>query len=268
MGDRAGDRFQIGAAVKSLRTAIGWSQQTLATRAGVSQSLVSLVERGRIADLTFGTASALLEAMGGRLIVRVDAPYLGDRVRQRDPAHARMSAHVVRRMRAAGWVVATEVEVGGDRSRGWIDALAFHPESGTLLIIELKTEIHDLGQIERNLGWYEREAFAAARRLGWRPRRAIGCLLLLASRANDDRAASNRASIDDGFRIRARELGAIIGGESIPAPRTRVIAMLDPASRRRAWCRPLWIDGRRTPAPYADYADFLRALGDPRRRTR
>jgi transcriptional regulator with XRE-family HTH domain len=240
----------------------------LAARAGVSQSMVSLVERGRVDDLTFGTASALLEAMGARLVVRVDAPYLGDRARQRDPAHARVSAHVVRRLRSSGWAVATEVEIGGDRSRGWIDVLAFNPDTGVLLVIELKTEIHDLGQIERSLGWYEREAFAAARRLGWRPRRAIGCLLLLASRANDDRVASNRATIEDGFRIRARELGDVIAGRSIPVTRTRAIAMIDPASRRRAWCRPLWIDGRRTPAPYADYADFLRALGDPRRRTR
>jgi transcriptional regulator with XRE-family HTH domain len=264
--DRAGYRFEIGLAVKSLRTAIGWSQQTLGVRAGVSQSLVSLVERGRIDDLTFGTASSLLEAMGARLLVRVDAPYLGDRARQREPAHARMSAHTVRRLRLSGWVAASEVEVGGDRSRGWIDILAFHPETGTLLVIELKTEIHDLGQMERSLGWYEREAFAAARRLGWRPRRAIGCLLLLASRANDERVASNRASIEDGFRIRARELGDIMGGRSIPSTRTRAIAMIDPASRRRAWCRPLWIDGRRTPAPYADYVDFLRALGDTQRR--
>jgi hypothetical protein len=206
--------------------------------------------------------------MGGRLLVGVDAPYLGDRERQRDPAHARMSAYTVRRLRAAGWDVATEIEVGGDRSRGWIDVLAFHKASGMLLVIELKTEIHDLGQIERSLGWYEREAFAAARRLGWRPWRAIGCLLLLASRANDDRAAANRASIDTGFRIRARELGAILADETVHATRTRAIAMIDPASRRRAWVRPLWIDGRRTPAPYADYVDFLRALGNAQRRAR
>jgi len=101
-----------------------------------------------------------------------------------------MSAHAVRRLRSSDSATASEVEVGGDRSRGWIDVLAFHPETGTLLVIELKTEIHDLGQIERSLGRYKREAFAAARRLGWRPKRATGCLLLLASRANDDRVAS------------------------------------------------------------------------------
>jgi hypothetical protein len=92
--------------------------------------------------------------------------------------------------------------------------------------------------------------------------------MLLASRANDDRAAANRASIQAGFTIRARELGEILAGENVPGARTRAIAMIDPASRRRAWVRPLWIDGRRTPAPYADYIDFLRALGNGRRGAR
>lgn len=156
----------IGAAIKSLRTAIGWTQRTLEERSGVCQSMVSRIEQGRVGDLTFGTATALLEAMGARLVIAVDAPYLADRDRQRDAGHTRLSACVVRRLRASGWDVRTEVEVGGDRSRGWIDVLAFHPTTGVLLVIELKTEIHDLGQIERSLGWYEREAWAAARRFG------------------------------------------------------------------------------------------------------
>ena len=68
-----------------------------------------------------------------------------------------MSGHIARRLERSNWNVATEVEVGGDRSRGWIDLLAFRPATGLLLVVEVKTEIHDLGQIDRALGWYERE---------------------------------------------------------------------------------------------------------------
>jgi len=192
----------IALAVRNLRTTIGWSQRELGRRAGVSQSMVCLVELGSLPDLTLSTVAALVGAMGGRLVVDIDAPYLGDRERQRDPAHAALSAHVAGRLRRAGWDVRTEVEVGGDRSRGWIDALAFHPASGVMLVIEIKTEIRDVGQIERSLGWYEREAWAAARRIGWQPSRAIGCLLLLATEANDARVAANRASIQAGFPLR------------------------------------------------------------------
>lgn len=137
-------------------------------------------------------------------------------------------------------------------------------------MIELKTEVHDLGQIERNLGWYEREAWAAARSVGWRPRTVRGCLLLLATVANDTRVAENRISIDAGFPLRSRHLAAILAGDDQAAGKEdaasggrtasagRGIAMIDPASKRRAWCRPLRIDGRWTAAPYADYADFMR----------
>jgi hypothetical protein len=161
--------------------------------------------------------------------------------------------------------VATEFEIGGDRSRGWIDVLAYHPLTGWLLVIEIKTEIHDMGAIERSLGWYEREAMVAALRLGWRPRRSLGCLLLLATVANDGRVSDNREPIADGFPVRARELAGLVDGEGGPPRRGRAIAMIDPLSRRAVWLRPLRLDGRRQPAPYADYADFMRSVGRRRR---
>ena len=110
--------------------------------------------------------------MGAALTLDAKAPFLA-KLRQRDVVHAKCSAHVARRLERTGWRVATEVEVGGDRSRGWIDVLAWHPATGLLLVIEIKTELHDLGAIERSLGWYEREAWAAARQIGWRPRRVL-----------------------------------------------------------------------------------------------
>ncbi len=262
--DRPG-REIVGTTIASLRGAIGWTQQELGARAGLSQSEVSRVERGQSVDLTFGTAERLLQAMGARLLISVDAPFLGDRQRQREPAHARCSAHVASKLRQAGWEVATEVEVGGDRSRGWIDVLAYHAATGWLLVIEIKTEIHDLGAIERSLSWYERDAIVAARRLGWQPNHTIACLLLLATAANDARASANRVPIGVGFPVRARELAGLINGGSGTRPRGRAVAMIDPLSRRSRWLRPLRQDGRRQPAPYLDYADFMRAVGRRRR---
>jgi transcriptional regulator with XRE-family HTH domain len=240
--------------------ALGWTQQELADRANTSQAMVSAIENGRVKDLTFSRAERLLAAMGASLATTIEAPFLGDRQRQREPVHARSSTHVASRLRRAGWHVATEVEVGGDRSRGWIDVLAFHPVTRWLLVIEIKTEIHDLGQIERSLGWYEREAWLAARRLGWHPGRTIGCLLLLATAANDARVAANRESFAAGFPVRARDLADVVEGRGEPSSSGRAVAMIDPLSKRAAWLRPLRLDGRRSAAPYADYADFMRAV--------
>jgi transcriptional regulator with XRE-family HTH domain len=259
----------VGRTVASLREVLGWTQVELAQRADMSQAMVSAIENGRVGDLTFSRAERLLAAMGARLVVSVDAPFLGDRQRQREPAHARCAAHVASRLRRAGWQVATEVEVGGDRSRGWIDVLAYDPVTGWLLVVEIKTEIHDLGGIERSLGWYEREAWFAARRLGWLPRRSIGCLLLLATAANDVRVIANRGSFAAGFPARGRDLSELIAARIEPASPGRAVAMIDPLSKRAAWLRSLRLDGRRSEVPYADYADFMRALGSrgrPRRR--
>jgi transcriptional regulator with XRE-family HTH domain len=262
-------RNVVGAAIASIRDEIGWTQEALAASVGRTQGWISRVENGRIEDLTFSAADSLLGALGARLVVDVDAPYLGDRRRQREPAHSRMAAHVTTRLVRSSWDVATEVEVGGDRSRGWIDLLACHASTGVLLVIELKTEIHDLSAIQRSLGWYQREAWRAARRLGWRPRKAIGCLLLLATEANDIRSAENRDVMRAEFPVRARALEEIVAGGDIVAGdlpadgARRGVAMVDPRSRRSAWLRPLRIDGRRTPAPYRDYADFMRVHTKP-----
>ena len=257
--DRPG-RDILGAAVLSLRTSLGWTQRELGRRADIAQSEISRLERGLLEDVTIDTAERLLKAMGARLVLSVDAPFLGDRQRQREPAHARCSSHVASKLRRHGWLVATEVEIGGDRARGWIDVLALHPATGLLLIIEIKTEIRDLGAIERSLGWYERAAWAAARGFGWRPVRSVGCLLLLATEANDERVIENRAPITSGFPVRARDLTASITDGSSPNIPGRAVAMIDPLSRRKAWVRPLRVDGRRSPAPFRDYADFMRVV--------
>ena len=216
-------------------------------------------------DLTFDSATRLLEAMGARLTVGVSAPFLADRELQRDPAHAGGTSYVAARLRRDGWLTASEVEVGGDRSRGWIDILAYHPDHRLLLVIEIKTEIRDLGAIERTLGWYEREAWAAARRLGWRPRKVVGCLFLLATEMNEARIGDNRAAFSAGFPIRATELRRIMSNEAPPAHGDRAMALIDPRSRRQQWLRPSRLDGRSTPAPYVDYADFMRVIQTRRR---
>jgi transcriptional regulator with XRE-family HTH domain len=255
----------IAFAVADLRHALGWTQAELGARAGFSQAFVSLVEGLRVPDLTLESATRLIEAMGGRLNVGVSAPFLADRDLQRDPAHARCVAYVVARLTRDGWMTATEVEVGGDRSRGWIDILAYEPGRRLLLVIEIKTEIRDVGAIERTLGWYEREAWLGAKRLGWRPSKVLGCLLLLATEMNETRIADNRAALSDGFPLRATSLRRILANEVPPPSPARAMAVIDPRSRRKDWLRPSRVDGRPTAAPYMDYIDFMRVTQRRRR---
>jgi transcriptional regulator with XRE-family HTH domain len=242
------------------RRSIGWSQAEVAHRAGVSQATVSLVERNILPDLTFRTAGLLLDALGARVRFVGDLPPLGDRERQRDPAHARCVAHIRRHLERAGWHVRTEVESGDGRGRGWIDIIAFHPAERVLLVIEVKTQIDDVGGIERTLARYERGAWTAARSYGWRPRSELGCLLLLSTESVEAALRFNRDSIDQTYAIRAERLSELIANPKDPPPRgARGLALVDPGSRRQRWLRPARIDGRRSAAPYLDYADFIRS---------
>ncbi len=256
----------VGRQVAEVRRAIRWTQADLGRVVGVTQSVISDIELGRQADLSLRRAEALLDAMGARLRISIDPPRVAEAL-QRDLVHVHCSAFVARRMRAAGWDTRAEVEVGGDRSRGWIDLLAYQETRRSLLVIEIKTEIRDVGDLERALSWYEREAWAAGRRQGWQPRRVGSAVLLLATAENDRLAHSLRSVLADRFPCRAAALTELLASGE-PIVEGRCLAMIDPRSRRRAWIRPLQIDGRRSQAPYRDYLDALRSIETPNSRRR
>jgi len=246
------------ATVVDLRRAVRLTQRQLGALVGISQSVVCDIEAARQPELSLQRFEGLIRAMGGRLRIDIDRPFIDESARLDDLVHARCCLSAAHRLERLGWEVETEVEVGGDRSRGWIDILAFHPVTGSLLVVEVKTEIHDLGQLERRQGWYEREAPRAASRFGWRPRRVASAVFVLSSNANDEALKAAKPMIDRVFSRRARELqSAIDRGEVCDG---RGIAMVDPRSRRMEWLRPLKIDGRRRPAPYRDYRDCLQVI--------
>ena len=252
----------IARCARETRLGLGWSQRELGARSGVPQSEISRIERALRHDLRLNSVDRLFTSMGVRYRLTVEPPTIEPR--QVDLVHARCSAYVGRRLLAAGWLVAREVEVGDGRSRGWIDLLAFDPATGWMLVIEVKTELRDAGQIERTMNWYQREAWAAARRLGWRPRRVAGALLVLMSAANDRFLAVNRPLVAAAFPARARAFSAVVRRLAEPAE-TRYLAMIDPRSRATGWVRPTLIDGRYSSPPYADYVDAARQLTARRR---
>jgi hypothetical protein len=219
--------------------------------------MICRIERGQLGDVRVGVMHRLFEVLAIRY--RLDTELPNWQRPQRDFVHARCVAYASRRLSSAGWLVDREVEVGGDRSHGWIDILAFHPGSRTLLVIEVKTEIHDLGAIERSLNWYRREAAQAARARGWRPTSIRSALLLLESRANDDRVIALGPALALGFPRRARALRLLVDGAD-DRDAEPFLAMLDPRSRRAAWLQATRSDGRRTVAPFVDYIDAARKL--------
>src|SRR5919107_834714 len=135
----AGD---VGRLFREARCAIGWSQDELGLRSGVPQSKISRLERGVHSGVGVEELERLGRALGGRVRLELHAPFLADRERQRDLVHARCLGFVATRLAKAAWTPETEVEIGRSFGPGWIDVLAWHPASDTLLVVEFKTEVH------------------------------------------------------------------------------------------------------------------------------
>jgi transcriptional regulator with XRE-family HTH domain len=234
------------------------TQQQLADAVGIARGYVATLESGR-ANPSLNLVTRVAEAleMDVDLVIRPPIAVRGHG--QRDVVHARCSGHVDRRLRAAGLVTAREVEIIHGRSHGWIDLLAFDPRSSTLMIVEIKTRLDDLGALERQIGWYERSAFETAHRLGWRPATSVTWPLGLASMEVETVLRSNRAIFDEAFPIRAHAAMDWLAGDTV-APDGRVLALIDPASRRHDWLIRTRSDGRRSDPPYRDYAEAARRL--------
>jgi transcriptional regulator with XRE-family HTH domain len=232
------------------------SQQELALAAGVSRSHIAGVESGRV-NPSIDLVWRIAERLGIEIDIIHRSPILLGRRTSRDLVHARCSGYVEGRLLGAGWVMRREVEVMANRAHGWIDLLAFEPISRTLVIVEIKTRLDDLGAVERQLGWYERHAMDVAHSLGWHPRRFLTWLILLASDEVEGALVDHRQLLRRTFPERAAVMRAVVIDGRAEA-RTRRLALVDPASRRRDWLLRSRSDGRRSPAPYRDYGDAAR----------
>jgi transcriptional regulator with XRE-family HTH domain len=242
------------------RTMLDITQQALANAVGVSRPYIAAIESGR-ANPSLDLVERIADGLGIQLDLVAVRPIVIAGRSQGDLVHARCSGYAHRRLRGDAWEVRREVEVVHGRSHGWIDLLAFDPRTGTLLIVEIKTRIDDLGAIERQLGWYEREAVDLAARLGWRAKHVGAWLIGLASDEVDDAIRSNNDAVRAAFPMRAIDVIRVVAGEMVPVGRGRGLALIDPTSRRRDWLLKSRSDGRRSAAPYRDYADAARRFG-------
>ena len=135
-----------------------------------------------------------------------------------------------------------------------------------MLIEETKTEIRDLGALQRGLAFYEREAWAAAHRLGWRPRRGVVLLVALDTATLGRRLTDNREVVAGAFPAAIGEVTAWLADPGCEPPHGWGIAMADPATRRSRWLRPAVLGARRRPSAYESYADAAARLLRPGQR--
>ena len=141
MADMNGRR--VGRILRAVRLHKRLRQRDVAEAAGVSQSVVSRAEHGRLDELSFGAVDAVASILD--VTVYIDARWDdGDADRLIDRTHARIVELVVSTLAATGWETVVEYGFNHYGDRGSVDVLAWHAESRTLLIVEVKSRLTDL----------------------------------------------------------------------------------------------------------------------------
>ncbi len=190
------DMTRFGADVRLLRRRKGWSQRRLAAEAKVGRWVILAIESGRGDRVRPALLAAVVVGLGGRVSIRV--LYQGEGLdRLRDQRHAALVEAIVRLLRAAGWEVATEVSFNIDGERGSIDVVAFHPATGALLVVEVKSVVPDVGGMFMTLDRKARLAHEIARKqLGWDAASVSRLLVLPEQRTARRRVTQHAATFD------------------------------------------------------------------------
>jgi hypothetical protein len=165
----------------------------------VSQQLVSLVERGHLDQLSL----AALRHVGAALDLRIDvvARWRGGELdRLLNARHSALHEDVARMFdRTPGWLMAPEVSFNVYGERGVIDVLAFHPDTRSLLVVELKTEIVDVQELIGTMSRKVRLARRVALERGWHAGSVSGWIVVASSTTNRRRIRAHRSMLRAAF---------------------------------------------------------------------
>jgi len=185
---------QLGRAVRALRHLHDWTQAELGRRARCSASTISRFERGRVRSCSVRVVRRILEALDAWIFIKV-VWRGGELERLLDADHSRLQERWSIRKRASGdgWVSRAEVTYNVYGERGSIDDLAFHAESGILLVTELKTGIYSADATLAKLDEKVRLADGIAQRFGWVAEQVVPCLVVAEGRTNRRRIETHPA---------------------------------------------------------------------------
>ena len=200
------DDLAFGRLIRLARLRRGWRQTDLAARAGVSRTTVSRVEHGHFGEASLDATRAIAGALEIRVEVVARARAI-DLDRVVNGRHSAMAEFVIGWLsQFPGWVVRPEVSFSEYGERGVIDLLCWHAASRSVLVIEIKTELLEFGELLGRLDIKRRHAAKVARGLGWVPASASTCLLVADSMTNRRRAAAHGALLSAALPCSGRGL--------------------------------------------------------------
>ena len=203
------DHLRIGRSLRALRQRRGLTQAQLAEAAGVSQSLVSLIERGHLETVALRTIQRVFAVLDTRLDVQVSWRG-GGLDRLLDEAHLALVMRRADQLRASGWTVAVEATYAVFGERGSIDVLGARFPARAVVVEEVKTDLTSMEELGRKTD--EKVRLVKARlcrdQFGFEPL-AVGRILVLPDTDAARRQVARLAPVlDVMFPARTREVRA------------------------------------------------------------
>ena len=171
----------MGRVLRMLRLRRDWRQSDVAEKAEISSSAVGRHESGVVGSLS------LLEQHAAVFGLRVDVRVVGragSLIRLADEEHAGIVETVAGWFREHRFLTETEASFSEWGERGRFDLLAFDPATGTLVIVEAKTQLLDLQDLFGGLNVKERLAETIAQRRGWKVTRCVTVLAVASTAAS------------------------------------------------------------------------------------
>jgi hypothetical protein len=119
-----------------------------------------------------------------------------------------------------------------------IDLLCWHAATTSLLVVEIKTELVDFGELLGKLDVKERLAGRVAARFDWRPRAVSTSLLVADSTANRRRASAHAALLRAALPADGRALARWLMRPSEPIHALRFVRDVRPGHVRSGFAAP------------------------------
>jgi hypothetical protein len=222
----------VGRVIRALRHRRGWRQRDVAASSGVSRAVISDLEAGRVGPHAFDALRAVITSCGGVVRLEVGMPG-GDARRLLDADHAALQGRWMSWLRGRGWTVDAEVTFNHHGERGSVDLMAWHSDSRTLLVAELKTVIVDVQAVLSSVDRKRRVARSLAHERGWAPTAVVPALLVLEGSTARRRIAEH-AALFAGFALRGPGALRWLRGPAGVVPPVGILCFtsLSPAHRR------------------------------------
>jgi transcriptional regulator with XRE-family HTH domain len=233
------DLARAGRVLREIRRYKGWTLRRAAAEAGLSVAQAWRIE----ADLVESAASLSRYARGLGATVDVFVRYQGaDLDRLLNRRHSAMHGRIGELFESLpAWSAIPEATYSVYGERGVVDWVAWHAETRTLLIVELKTALVDVNDLLGAMNRRSRLATQIAAPYGWAPTQVATWLVLEDGRTNRRHVAQHASVLRAAFPDDGRTIRGWLRNPSRPIQCLSFLTVSRLGKQRRGEGRSSWL---------------------------